>query len=135
MSISQALSASKTAPAASRTAGFVLGAKWQPPEPPAPPAAMGHPPEQAADIFQGIITHFVDADLRPKLRQSGDHHLRLIEDLGLDSLDMMEIMLRVEDLLQIRASDDQLRHFRTLGEVRQFIDRSARVTAAVLPAS
>ena len=80
--------------------------------------------EQAPAIFQGIITHYVDPDLRPRLRESGDD-LRLIEDLGLDSLTMIEVMQRVEDLLQIRVSDEELRHFRTLGQVREFIARRA----------
>jgi acyl carrier protein len=121
---------------ASRTAGFVLGTGWPRPEGPAPesaapegrvpdhlPPATGH--ENASAIFQGIITHFVEPDLRPKLRESGEH-LRLVEDLGLDSLAMIEVMLRVEDLLKIHISDAELRHFRTLGEVREFIDRKAR---------
>ena len=124
MPASNAKSSSKSAGAASRTAGFVLGANWQRSEPSATPA-LGN----AGDVLQGIITHYVDPNLRPKLKESGDS-LLLTEDLGLDSLDMMEVMLRVEDLLKIRVSDHDLRHFRTLGEVRQYIDRSARAMAA-----
>jgi len=89
--------------------------------------------ENAPAILQGIITHFVEPELRPKLKQSSDS-LRLIEDLGLDSLTMIEVMLRVEDLLKIRVSDAELRHFRTLGEVRQFVDHTARGMSVELPA-
>lgn len=130
MPASKAKSSSKAA-GASRTAGFVLGANWHRSESPATPPPRSEPapaPRQAADIFQGIITHYVEPDLRPKLKESGDS-LRLTEDLGLDSLDMMEVMLRVEDLLKIRVTDHDLRQFRTLGEVRQFIDRNAQAMA------
>ncbi len=128
MPASKAKPSSKTAAAATRTAGFVLGVNWLRPGSPAAPEVVPAP-AHAADVFQGIITHYVEPDLRPKLKASGDS-LRLVEDLGLDSLDMIEVMLRVEDLLKIRVSDHELRHFRTLGEVRQFIDRSAQAPVA-----
>ena len=67
--------------------------------------------------------------MRGRLTGPADH-LRLIEDLGLDSLTMMEIMIKVEDILHVTVSDEELRHFRTLGDVRQFIDRSVRRTPA-----
>ena len=154
------MSTSETKPSAlsvspgSRNAGFVLGAKWHPskapaasprhPAPAAPavvPAGLELPVnrlEHAPAIFQGIITHYVEPELRPRLKESSDS-LRLVEDLGLDSLSMVEVMMRVEDLLQIRVSDAELRHFRTLGEVRRFIDHTARGMStsgnAALPAS
>lgn len=134
---------------ASRDAGFVLGARWSRPGFKAPRRDAEveanflegadtsqllpvNRLEYAPAIFQGIITHYVDPELRPKLKESGDS-LRLVEDLGLDSLSMVEVMMRVEDLLQIRVSDDELRHFRTLGEVREFVDRTARAMSAPLP--
>ena len=80
-------------------------------------------------IVRGIITHYVEPEMRVRLTEPADH-LRLIEDLGLDSLTMMEIMIKVEDILQVTVSDEELRHFRTLGDVRQFIDRSVRGTPA-----
>lgn len=100
------------------------------------PLPSGAPPGKCAAVLQGIITHFVDPELRPKLKESSDS-LRLIEDLGLDSLTMIEIMLRVEDLLNIRVSDEDLRHFRTLGEVRGLIDRTLAAAAPgpLLPGS
>ena len=133
----------------SRTAGFVLGANWRPTpaQTPRSQARAATQPslelpasrlEHAPAIFQGIITQYVEPELRPRLRESSDH-LRLVEDLGLDSLSMVEVMMRVEDLLQIRVSDEELRHFRTLGEVRRFIDHTARGMPAprngALPAS
>jgi acyl carrier protein len=127
------------APAA-RTAGFVLGANWPRPEPAAPLSAGSdvlHPAcglENASVILHGIVTHFVEPELRPKLREPGEN-LRLNEDLGLDSLAMIEVMLRVEELLKVRVSDHDLRHFRTLGDVRQFIDRATRHLPVSVPAA
>lgn len=123
----------------SRTSGFVLGATW-PRSVPIDPSESGadplHPASALANapaVLQGILTHFVEPDVRAKLREGSDN-LRLVEDLGLDSLTMIEIMMRVEDLLKIRVTDEQLRHFRTVGEVRQFVDRTAREMSAPLPA-
>ena len=149
MSAPEAASTSPAATPGSRTAGFVLGANWRRPEPTAPSPRLldeDNPPpsgdlsqlnpanrlEQAPAIFQDIITHYVDPALRPRLREPGDN-LRLIEDLGLDSLSMIEVMQRVEDLLQIRVSDEELRHFRTLGEVREFVVRHTWKTAVSAP--
>lgn len=80
-------------------------------------------PDHVPAIVRGIITHYVDPAMREQLRQPADH-LRLVEDLGLDSLTLMEIMIKVEDILRVTVSDQELRHFRTLGDVRQFVVRS-----------
>ena len=83
-------------------------------------------------IVRGIITHYVDPAMREQLRQPADH-LRLVEDLGLDSLTLMEIMIKVEDILRVTVSDQELRHFRTLGDIRQFVVQA--VGEAPLPDS
>lgn len=94
--------------------------------------------EYVPAIVRGIITHYVEPEVRDRLKEPADN-LRLIEDLGLDSLTMMEIMIKVEDLLEVTVSDEELRHFRTLGDFRLFIDRAVRDTpgpvATPLPAS
>ena len=76
-------------------------------------------------IVLGIIERFVESDLRPKLKKPDDT-LRLAEDLGLDSLTMMEIVLLVEDVLAISINNDELRPLRTLGDIRQFIENKLR---------
>src|ERR1035437_6013788 len=70
----------------------------------------------------GIVTHYVEPELRSKLRESAND-LRVAEDLGLDSLAMMEVMMRVEDLLPVSISDKELRQLRTLGEIRRYIEQ------------
>lgn len=72
-------------------------------------------------IVIGVIERYVEADLRPKLRE-GDDDLRLVEDLGVDSLTMMEIVMLVEEVLQMQTNNDELRNLRTVGDVKTFID-------------
>ena len=76
-------------------------------------------------VVIGVIERFVEADIRPKLRQ-GDDDLRLVEDLGVDSLTMMEIVILVEDVLQMQINNDELRNLRTVGDVKVFIDCKVR---------
>ena len=71
-------------------------------------------------IIVGVIEHHVEPDLRAKLREPDDS-LRLIEDLGLDSLTMIEIVMLAEDVLGITIRNDELAGLRTLGEVKQLI--------------
>ena len=85
-------------------------------------------PRHLPAIVLGIIERFVEPDLRPKLKHPPDS-LRLIEDLGLDSLTMMEIVLLVEDVLAISIRNEELRQLRTLGDVRLFIEGKLREPA------
>src|SRR3954468_23482480 len=73
-------------------------------------------PEHLPAIVIGVIERFVEPDLRMKLKDADDD-LRLIEDLGIDSLTMMEIVILVEDVLQMSINNDELRNLRTVGDV------------------
>jgi acyl carrier protein len=46
---------------------------------------------------------------------------RLIEDLGVDSLDLLEIVMAVEDLFKIRITDQDFSHLATVSEAVSFI--------------
>ncbi len=82
-------------------------------------------PEHVPAVVIGVIERFVEPDLRPKLKDADDD-LRLIEDLGIDSLTMMEIVILVEDVLQMSINNDELRNLRTVGDVKTFIDCKIR---------
>lgn len=82
-------------------------------------------PEHVPAVVIGIIERFVEPDLRMKLKDADDD-LRLIEDLGIDSLTMMEIVILVEDVLQMSINNDELRNLRTVGDVKTFIDCKIR---------
>jgi acyl carrier protein len=76
-------------------------------------------------IVLGVIERYVDRDLRAKLRTPHED-LRLAEDLGLDSLSMMEIVMLTEEILRITIDNDELRRLRTLGETIRFIEGKLR---------
>jgi acyl carrier protein len=78
-------------------------------------------PEHLPAVVIGVIERFVEPDLRVKLKDADDD-LRLIDDLGVDSLTMMEIVVLVEDVLQMTINNDELRNLRTVGDVKMFID-------------
>jgi acyl carrier protein len=82
-------------------------------------------PEHLPAVVIGVIERFVEPDLRTKLKDADDD-LRLIEDLGIDSLTMMEIVILVEDVLQMSINNDELRNLRTVGDVKTFIDCKVR---------
>ena len=76
-------------------------------------------------IVEGIIEHFVEPDLRPRLGRGGDG-LRLVEDLAVDSLTMLEIVYLAEDVLQISIENEDLRPLRTVGDVKEFLASKVR---------
>ena len=82
-------------------------------------------PEHLPAVIIGVIERFVEPDLRMKLKDADDD-LRLIEDLGIDSLTMMEIVILVEDVLQMSINNDELRNLRTVGDVKTFVDCKVR---------
>jgi len=84
-----------------------------------------HDPGHLPVIVLGVIERFVESELRPKLKE-GDDDLRLVEDLGVDSLTMMEIVMLVEEVLQMQTNNDELRNLRTVGDVKIFIDCKIR---------
>jgi 3-hydroxyacyl-[acyl-carrier-protein] dehydratase len=76
-------------------------------------------PEHVPAVVIGIVERFVEPDLRIKLKDADDD-LRLIEDLGIDSLTMMEIVILVEDVLQLSINNDELRNLRNGDKSREF---------------
>ena len=76
-------------------------------------------------IVRGVVAHYVEPDLRPRLSAGADE-LRLIEDLSLDSLTLMEIVLLAEDVLQVTLTADELRRCRTVGDVQLFFEWKVR---------
>ena len=71
-------------------------------------------------IIVGVIGHHVEPDLRAKL-QEPDDNLRLIEDLGLDSLTLIEVAMLAEDVLRISIPNEDLAGLRSLGDVKQLV--------------
>jgi 3-hydroxyacyl-[acyl-carrier-protein] dehydratase len=82
-------------------------------------------PAHLPAIILGVIERYVEPAVRAKLRKPDDD-LRLIEDLGIDSLTMMEIVILAEEVLRISINNEELCQLRTLGDVRKFIECKVR---------
>lgn len=95
--------------------------------------AAGHP-EDLALVVLGVIERFTERDNRAKLAGAPDS-VRLREDLGLDSLTMMEVVMLAEEVLGISVANEELTHLRTLGEVQAFIARKVAAPPSPRPAS
>jgi acyl carrier protein len=80
---------------------------------------------QLPPIVVGVIERYVDREVRPKLRDNPEA-LRLREDLGLDSLTMMEVVMLAEEVLPISVSNEELITLRTIGDVQRFILKKLR---------
>ncbi len=87
-------------------------------------------PVHVPAIVLGIIARFVERERRDQLLAAPSTDacagLRLVQDLGLDSLTLMEIVLLAEDVLPVTINNDELRHLRTLGDVQVFIECKLR---------
>lgn len=80
---------------------------------------------QLPAIILGVIERYVERELRAKLRDNPDP-LRLREDLGLDSLTMMEVVMLAEEVLKISISNEELTELRTIADVQRFMRAKLR---------
>jgi 3-hydroxyacyl-[acyl-carrier-protein] dehydratase len=80
----------------------------------------------------GIIERFVEPDVRPVIREGNDR-TRLLEDLGIDSLLMVEIVILVEETLSIHIENEELRNIRTLGDINAYLD--AKIKGLPIPSN
>jgi 3-hydroxyacyl-[acyl-carrier-protein] dehydratase len=78
-------------------------------------------------IVYGILERYQPATATVKLAEASQD-TRLIEDLGLDSLTLLEIVLSLEEVLKLRIENEELREIRTLGQLNKFLH--AKITGA-----
>jgi len=79
-------------------------------------------PDEVPTIVYGIIERYLPPENTTKLNECDDS-TKLVEDLGIDSLTMLEIVLSIEEAVNIRVENEELREITTLGEVKAFISK------------
>lgn len=76
-------------------------------------------------VVTGIIDRYTTSEAEIDLASAPDD-TRLIEDLGIDSLTMLEIVLTIEEALGIRIQNEELGEIMTLGAVKRFISEKVK---------
>ncbi len=71
-------------------------------------------------IVLGIIERAVEPDLVDQLKNGGDS-VRFIEDLNIDSIDMIEAIMMVEEAMGISIKNEELINLRSIGDMNRFI--------------
>jgi 3-hydroxyacyl-[acyl-carrier-protein] dehydratase len=82
-------------------------------------------------IVFGILDRYQPPTAPVKLSKADDN-TRLIEDIGLDSLTLLEIVLSIEEVLKMRIENEELREIRTLGQLNKFLHD--KITGAIIEA-
>jgi acyl carrier protein len=82
-------------------------------------------------IVFGILDRYQPATEAVKLSEANEN-TRLIEDIGLDSLTLLEIVLSIEEVLKLRIENEELREIRTLGQLNKFLHD--KITGATVDA-
>lgn len=77
-------------------------------------------PELVGPVVMGIIERFLEPEKRAALKSAPDS-AKMIEDLGLDSLTMVEIVLAVEDTVGMSIDNDDIQKLKTLGDIKNYI--------------
>jgi acyl carrier protein len=80
-----------------------------------------HDLDSVIAIVHGIIERYLKLEPGQTLGQRPDS-TRLGDDLGIDSLTMLEIVMSIEEALDFRIEDAEARSIRTLGDVRRYVD-------------
>ena len=92
-------------------------------------AALSFHKEQDASKVEEIVLGIIDRHLEPDQREilkNSDDSLRMYEDLGMDSLTMLEIIMLVEQTLQVSIDNEELRDLRTVGDVKVYLEAKAK---------
>lgn len=92
-------------------------------------AALAFREEQDVSKIETIVLGIIDRHLEPEQREilaKSDDSLRMYEDLGMDSLTMLEIVMLIEQTLKVSIDNEELRDLRTLGDVKVYLNAKAK---------
>lgn len=92
-------------------------------------------PQAVSVVVYGIIQRYLPSGSTVCVAEAPDE-ARLIEDLGIDSLTMLEIVMAIEEALDVKIDNEELRQITTLGQVKTFLERKVKESPAeALPPS
>lgn len=80
------------------------------------------------EVIYGLIALYTPATAKLPLKDANDN-TRLVEDLGLDSLSLLEMVFSIEGVLKIKIDNEDLKEILTIGKLNQFLrDKLAPTT-------
>lgn len=79
-----------------------------------------HDPAAVPQVVFGVLQRYQPATAAVQLTEANEE-TRLIDDLGLDSLTLLEIVMTIEDVLKVHIENEELRNIRTLGQLNGFL--------------
>jgi acyl carrier protein len=77
-------------------------------------------PAEIPKIFSGILARYLPHK-NSAILAAATPDTRLIEDLGMDSMGLLEVVLTAEEVFGIRVENHELKDIHTLGEMAAFI--------------
>jgi len=92
---------------------------------------QGGDPTALRTVVYGVIRRYQPASAGVRLEKAGDD-TSLIQDLGLDSLTLLEIVLTIEETLKVQINNEELKEIRTLGKLNQFLQNKVAGGAAAV---
>jgi len=73
------------------------------------------------DKVKGIIIEQLDADAETITMEAS-----IIEDLGADSLDVVELVMSLEDQFDLTIPDEKMQDMKTVGDIVRYIEANKK---------
>lgn len=87
---------------------------------------MSQEVRQSVESIEDLVKNIIVAELRVDLDQLHPH-THLMKDLGADSLDALNIALRLEDAFKIKIPDNAIPNFLTISDIIKGVNEHLNV--------
>ncbi len=71
-------------------------------------------------LIRGVLARDLQEERLPALPKATDD-ARLVEDIGMDSFGMIEVVMTAEEVLGIAISNEEMKGIATLGDLKAFL--------------